>query len=88
MSFVENCFSGGVSEGILTILINNIQIYFCSYMTGKLLLKLDTVKFIIANHTVIPDDFLLFNIPFVLLVGLLLNMVFYALNFRGNIFRF
>lgn len=24
------------------------------YMTGKLLLKLDTIKFIVANHTVIP----------------------------------
>lgn len=28
---------------------------FGRYMTGKLLLKLDTVKFIVANHTVNPD---------------------------------
>ena len=43
------------------------QIYFLvhdRYMTGKLLLKLDTVKFVVAHHTVIQlIFFLLFFVP-------------------------
>lgn len=31
-------------------------------MTGKLLMKLDTVKFIVANHTVIPLLFVSFSL--------------------------
>lgn len=34
-----------------------VLVFSCRYMTGKLLLKLDTLTFIISNHTVILLQF-------------------------------